>query len=223
MTWTTCVLRHRGNPRRATAGLLCNAHAASLYARITDIDQLWDHLDELVQPGQALTGGRAGIDPPAPCRLDILAIRDPRTILIRTGNGQPLHDEDHHPVVPVLAEATEWADLIHHQRRIARPTGLHACLALLLDHHDWTCTQDWIPDLDTATRAWLAQLEHVLGAERPTTISNCTVQLDDGSECGGPLRQDRWGTLAVECARCGDRWSEQDTRHELRRLGLLLA
>jgi len=223
MTTTNCLLRHRGDkPRRATTGLLCDAHAAGLYARIADIARMWQLLDDLVAPGQALTGGRAGIDPAAPCRLDIIAIRDPRTVLVRTADGRPLKDEDHSPIVPVLAEVVGWARIVVEERHVAMPAGLQAATALLLDHHDWTCAQPWVDELDQAMRACLAQLEHVLGAERPASVGTCTAPLEDGSDCGGPLRQDRWGLLAVECARCGDRWSTDDTQRELRRLGLVI-
>ena len=223
MTATNCVLRHRGDrPRRATTGLLCDAHASSLYARVADIAHMWQLLDELVAPGHALTGGRAGIDPAAPCRLDIIAIRDPRTVLVRTQDGRPLRDEDHSPIVPVLAEALEWMELIGSQRHVKTPRDMLGCCSTLLDHHDWCCAHESITDLDRETRGWLAQLEHVLGAERPASVGTCAVQLEDGSECGGPLRADRWGLKAAECARCGDRWEEGDTQRELRRLGLLI-
>ncbi len=215
-----CVLPHRGDrPRRAAPGLLlCGAHSAALYARIADIARLWQHLDHLVAPGQALTGGRSGMDPAAPCRLDIVAIRDPRTVLVRTQDGRPLRDEDHAPIVPVLAEVTGWARIVAEERRVAMPSDFAGACRLLLDHHDWACAQPWCDELDQAMRACLGQLEQVLGSERPASVGTCVAPMDDGTECGGPLRQDRWGGMAAECARCGDRWESDD----LRRRGLLI-
>lgn len=218
MSESLCVLRHRGDrPRRAAPGLLlCPGHRDGLVAMLDEIAVMWQLLDDVIQPTAGPNARGSGVDPAAPCRLDVLALRDPRSVMIRDLRGRPLRDDL--PGVPLAVGG--WARIVADELRLTVDwPDVDAACTCLRTHADWVAAQDWVDAMAGEAREVSAALHHALGDVAPPSVGVCPVQLDDGDECGGALRQDRWGAMAVECRACGTRWDEPD----LRRLGLVLA
>lgn len=209
---TRCVLNHH-NPTTARIGHLCPGHSRRILDTLRDLVTDWASLDLVAEPGSIQTTNVRGgpIDPAAPIRLEVVAIRDSRTIW--------LHDGD---LLPVLAVVEAWARVVREDRHLAMPrtpATMTSETNLLHDHHEWICAQDWVDDYARELRDAAACLRGVLGITPPMSVGRCPCLDDNGNECGGRLHQDRWGGHSVSCSRCHAVW---DADH-LRLLGRTLS
>lgn len=207
---TTCVLPHR-DPAEATHGLICGPCSNHLANTLTE---LANQLPALALIHGTTTTTRDGIpahraDPPAPCRLDLIAITDPRTGMGTDGD-----------IIGILGVLHSWARIVREDQHLTPPSGRATVmgeLGCLTRHHGWIITQPWVDDYAAEIRACQRQLHHALGIAGPTCVGRCPIDTDDGP-CAGRLVQDRWGGMGVQCTRCGARWGDT----ELRRLGAML-
>ena len=213
MTKSNCVVCRR-ETKQADNGLLCRSHDAWLRHVVADIFDAYALLPHFFEPGTAVDDGRqvkgTRIDPPAPIRLDVVALLDRRTKRLHPGDP-----------VPVLGIVETWAELVCEERGIQRKPGpvyLSGVLGVLERHHDWIVQQAWVDEYARELRECRAALNSAIGDHAPRSVGRCPVLSSDDTECNGPLHQDRYGRLSVTCARCGAIWGEDD----LRRLGLVL-
>jgi hypothetical protein len=210
---TNCLLPHR-EPKSAGQGrLVCPGHHRWLLETVRDIVDTYALLPHFYEPGTAVDDGQQvkgkRIDPPAPVRLDVVAILDARTIARYPGD-----------LVPVLGILESWARMIREERDLEIPrtkatVSSEACL--LLNHLDWITEQPWVDELAKEIREVKSALHAAIGDHAPRPVGRCPV-IADSVECNGALFQDRYGGLSVTCAKCGETWGET----ELRRLGLVI-
>jgi len=207
-----CQLPHR-EPKTAThSTLVCPGHRRWLLDTLHDIIETTAVLPHFLEPGTAVDDGHQvkgkRVDPPAPVRLDVIALLDRRTLARHPGD-----------LIPVLAILEAWATLIRDQRKIRNPriTTVTTEASTLIAHLEWATTQPWIPDLAAELRDVKSALHSAIGDHAPRPVGTCPVIHPDTGECGGKLYQDRYGGMSVTCRRCGETWGET----ELRRLGLM--
>lgn len=211
---TACLLRHR-EPKEARYGYLCAGHYRWLKTALDDVLITAAMLPAFLEPGTvdrdpSLPVSRRGIDPPAPIRLEVVALEDRRT-------GAQVSPGD---VLPALAILESWARIVREDQALASPTTQATLMTeagLLGRHVDYVAAQPWIDDLAAELRAIVGALHAAIGDYAPRPVGRCQV-LDGDQACGGALLQDRYGMFSVTCRRCGETWGE----HELRRLGLVL-
>jgi hypothetical protein len=210
---TNCLLPHR-DPKAAVHGtLVCPGHNRWLRESIDDVVITYALLPHFYEPGTAIDDGQQvrgkRVDPPAPVRLDVVALLDKRTVAQHPGD-----------IVPVLAILEAWARLIREERQL-QPCRRHATVTseagTLLAHIDWIICQPWVDDLAREIREVKSALHSAIGDHAPRPVGTCPVVHPDTGECGGKLYQDRYGGMSVTCRRCGETWGET----ELRRLGLM--
>lgn len=212
---TNCLLPHR-EPKLATQGrLVCVGHHRWLIETIRDVVDTCALLPHFYEPGTAVDDGQQvkgkRIDPPAPIRLDVVAILDPRTVARYPGD-----------LVPVLGILESWARMVREERDLEAPKAKatvtsEACL--LLNHLDWITEQPWVDELAKEMRDVKSALHSAIGDHAPRPVGTCpVVHPDEEAPCNGRLYQDRYGGMSVSCRRCGEVWGET----ELRRLGLVI-
>lgn len=210
-----CVLGHR-EPRTAATGLLvCRGHHHWLANTLDDITTSTALLPHFYEPGTAVDDGQQvrgkRVDPPAPVRLDVVALLDRRTVSRFPGD-----------IVPVLAVLESWARMVREERDLEQPktrATVTGETALLIRHLPWIETQPWVDELAKELREVKSALHSAIGDHAPRPVGKCPVVDPDDGECGGNLYQDRYGGMSVSCRRCGSLWDEP----ELRRLGLMSA
>ena len=210
---TNCVLPHRDPKTAANGTLVCPGHTRWLTESIDDVVVTYALLPHFYEPGTAIDDGQQvrgkRVDPPAPVRLDVVALLDKRTIARHPGD-----------IVPVLAILEAWARLIREERQL-QPCRRHATVTseagTLLAHIDWIICQPWVDDLAREIREVKSALHSAIGDHAPRPVGTCPVVHPDTGECNGKLYQDRYGGMSVTCRRCGETWGET----ELRRLGLM--
>ena len=210
---TNCLLPHR-EPKAAVQGtLVCPGHTRWLRESIDDVVVTYALLPHFYEPGTAIDDGQQvrgkRVDPPAPVRLDVVALLDKRTIARHPGD-----------IVPVLAILEAWARLIREERQLQpcrRQATVTSEAGTLLAHIDWIICQPWVDDLAREIREVKSALHSAIGDHAPRPVGTCPVVHPDAGECGGKLYQDRYGGMSVTCRRCGETWGET----ELRRLGLM--
>ena len=210
---TNCLLPHR-EPKRATPGhLVCPGHHRWLTETLDDIVITYALLPHFYEPGTATDDGHQvkgkRVDPPAPVRLDVVALLDPRTTARNPGD-----------LIPVLAILQAWATLIREERNLTpcnpTPTVTREA-ATLIAHLDWITTQPFIDELARELREVKSALHSAIGDHAPRPVGTCPVIHPETGDCGGKLYQDRYGGMSVTCRKCGETWGET----ELRRLGLM--
>lgn len=211
-----CVLRHP-DPRRAVLGArICLGHLHGLAETLEDIRTLFALLDDVIEPGSVADAESVRfartIDPPAPLRLDVVALRDNRTAGSR---------EAREPVSPHRALFRHAANLRLERQlegvRFGRTTVADD-VAVLLAHLEHAAAAPWVVELNADARYVRAELRAVVGERDPEPVGRCPIVVDDDGECGGRLYADRYGAMRVTCTRCHALWDET----ELRRLGLLI-
>lgn len=210
---TNCVLPHRDPKTAANGTLVCPGHTRWLTESIDDVVVTYALLPHFYEPGTAIDDGQQvrgkRVDPPAPVRLDVVALLDKRTIARHPGD-----------IVPVLAILEAWARLIREERQLQpcrRQATVTSEAGTLLAHMDWIICQPWVDDLAREIREVKSALHSAIGDHAPRPVGTCPVVHPDTGECGGKLYQDRYGGMSVTCRRCGEVWGET----ELRRLGLM--
>ena len=210
---TNCILHHREPKLPLPGSYLCRGHATWLVESLLDVVEIAALLVEFTEPGTAVDDGRQvrgkRVDPPAPVRLDVIALSDRRTIWQSEGD-----------IVPVLAVLESWARMVREERDlqadgVATITGE---AMLLHAHRDWIGAQPWVDELVRELRDVRSALHNAIGDHAPRSVGACPVVDPDHGECGGRLYQDRYGRLSVTCRKCGETWGET----ELRRLGLVI-
>jgi len=208
-----CLLPHR-EPKSASDGLLvCAHHRRWIADTIDDIVCTYALLPHFYEPGTAIDDGHQvkgkRVDPPAPVRLDVVALLDVRTHARHPGD-----------LIPVLGILEAWARLVREERQL-RPCQRRATVtseaALLAAHADWIAAQPWVDDLARELRDVKGALHSAIGDHAPRPVGRCPVIHPDTGECQGALYQDRYGGMSVTCRKCGETWGET----ELRRLGLM--
>jgi hypothetical protein len=210
---SNCQLPHR-EPRQALTGaLVCQHHHTWLRDSIDDIVITYALLPHFYEPGTAVDDGHQvkgkRVDPPAPVRLDVVALLDRRTAYRHPGD-----------IVPVLAILEAWATLVRDERKIqpCRNTTVTSEAGLLLGHLDWIIGEPFVTDFAEEIRQVKSALHSAIGDHAPRPVGTCPViHPDNDTECGGKLYQDRYGGMSVTCRKCGETWGET----ELRRLGLM--
>ena len=209
---TNCLLPHR-EPKSAINGhRICPGHQRWLTDTIHDIIETTALLPYFLEPGTAIDDGHQvkgkRVDPPAPVRLDVIALLDRRTLARHPGD-----------LIPVLAILEAWATLVRDERQIRNPriTTVSGEAGTLIAHLNWITTQPWIPDLANELRQIKTALHTAIGDHAPRPVGTCPIHHPDTGECNGKLYQDRYGGMSVTCRKCGETWGET----ELRRLGLM--
>lgn len=208
-----CLLPHR-EPKTAVDGLLvCPGHRRWLADTLDDIVITYALLPHFYEPGTAVDDGQQvrgkRVDPPAPVRLDVVALLDRRTLAQHPGD-----------LVPVLAVLEAWAALVRDERNLKTCRTISTVtreVGTLIAHLDWITAQAWVPDMAAELRDVKSALHSAIGDHAPRPVGTCPVVHPDTGECGGKLYQDRYGGMSVTCRRCGETWGET----ELRRLGLM--
>ncbi len=210
---TNCVLPHRDPKTAANGTLVCPGHTRWLTESIDDVVVTYALLPHFYEPGTAIDDGQQvrgkRVDPPAPVRLDVVALLDKRTIARHPGD-----------IVPVLAILEAWARLVREERQLQpcrKQSTVTSEAGTLLAHIDWIICQPWVDDLAREIREVKSALHSAIGDHAPRPVGTCPVIHPDTGECGGKLYQDRYGGMSVTCRRCGETWGET----ELRRLGLM--
>jgi len=176
--------------------------AEALTAAIDARCQLPDLLEPSRNPGQP--GGRVRRDPPAPLRVDVLSVLDPRS----TQDGN---------LFPVDAAVGTWMRLIIDERPGTRvPADTVEALVWMSRHLDWIIGQPWADEYAKEMRAANRTLQWLTNPRRGSSIiGRCRAATDTGDDCGGPLR---WHdhNQTVRCRRCGDEWGPDDLPHLVR-------
>ena len=211
---TNCLLPHR-EPKSAADGLLvCRHHRRWMGETIDDIVITYALLPDFYEPGTAVDDGHQvkgkRVDPPAPVRLDVVALLDRRTVSRQAGD-----------LVPVLAILESWASMVREERQLQpcrRQATVTSEAGTLSAHLDWISAQPWIDELARELREIKAALHSAIGDHAPRPVGRCpVVHPDADGSCDGALYQDRYGGMSVTCRKCGETWGET----ELRRLGLM--
>ena len=210
---TNCLLPHR-DPKSAVDGtLVCPGHTRWLRESIDDVVITYALLPDFYEPGTAIDDGHQvkgkRVDPPAPVRLDVVALLDRRTIARHPGD-----------LVPVLAILEAWARLVREERNLQacqRRATVTSEAGTLIAHLGWIITQPFVDELAKELRECKSALHSAIGDHAPRPVGRCPVVHPDSGECDGPLYQDRYGGMSVTCRKCGETWGET----ELRRLGLM--
>ena len=211
---TTCVLPHR-EPKSAQDGVLvCRGHHLWLADTLEDIQTTTALLPFFVFPGTAVDDGQQvkgkRVDPPAPVRLDVIALVDKRTVNRYPGD-----------IVPVLAVLEAWGRMVREERELEQPKAKATVIGeavFLTRHLAWIEAQPWVDELAKELRDVKSALHSAIGDHAPRPVGSCPVVDPDNGECNGRLYQDRYGGMSVTCRKCGETWGET----ELRRLGLVI-
>ena len=213
MTDTNCLLPHRDPKSAADGTLVCPGHTRWLADTVEDIVVTYALLPAFYEPGTAIDDGHQvkgkRVDPPAPVRLDVVALLDRRTIARHPGD-----------LVPVLAILEAWARLVREERNLQacqRRATVTSEAGTLIAHLGWIITQPFVDELAKELRECKSALHSAIGDHAPRPVGRCPVVHPDTGECDGPLYQDRYGGMSVTCRKCGETWGET----ELRRLGLM--
>jgi hypothetical protein len=208
-----CLLPHREPKSAADGTLVCIGHTRWLKESIDDVVIAYALLPHFYEPGTAVDDGHQvkgkRVDPPAPVRLDVVALLDRRTIARHPGD-----------IVPVLAILEAWARLVREERKVQpcqRRATVTSEAGTLLGHLDWIICQPWVDELAREIREVKSALHSAIGDHAPRPVGTCPVIHPETGECGGKLYQDRYGGMSVTCRKCGETWGET----ELRRLGLM--
>jgi hypothetical protein len=137
----------------------------------------------------------------APARLDVLTLRDPRTLPDTDGT------------LGVLNTLMNWTARIRQDRDLRWPrratiTSERQCLHA---HLDWAARQPWIGTMNDQLRNLLAQLQRANGTAPEPPAGRCYLPIN-GTECGGPIWLDHANGHA-HCGRCANTWDGARLAH----------
>lgn len=232
-TGPDCVLKHK-EPRFAAPGLLiCAGHRRWLHEALEEILIAAALLPIFLEPGTAEDDGHQvkgkRVDPPAPIRLDVVALTDRRGAYIEADHAVG--------ITPALVLLEAWARVVREERQLAFPetkATIFTEVRLLQAHTDWIASQPWIYDYVKELKDCHKALQSAIGyhdakpvgrcpiVHQITTIDDNGVETTEPQLCDGPLYQDIHGRLSVQCSSCGEQWGELWGQTELRRLGLIM-
>lgn len=201
-----CPGKHLTPKQPADGAVLCQRcidRLADNLHRIVDARcQLPDLLEPSRIPDQA--GARVRRDPPAPLRVDVLSVLDPRS----TQDGN---------LFPVEAAIGTWMRLIVDERPGTQvPTDTIQAIRWMIHHLDWIVAQPWVDEYAKEMRAADRTLQWLTAPRRRgSMIGRCRAAADNGGDCGGPLHWHEHDQT-VRCRRCGDTWGPDDLPHLVR-------
>lgn len=225
MTDSRCVLSH-DKPTAAAVGQLCEHHLAMLREQLKDCAEMFALLPEFLLPGSTPPDDGSKHTKkgtiPAPVRLDVLALTDPRNASDlewsyesnwdpargrMTGNGADI------PTFRLWLDG--WAEYIRSERRMGDGDRTVAGNAHLVHvHMEWLAADSlltvFVRELKNAHRALLTGV----GRSPKRPLGKCWL-LVDAFECAGPIWLDGDG---ASCGKCKETWSGS----ELIRLRLIL-
>lgn len=199
-----CPLRHRTPAQPDDGYTLCRGHISNLSDRLYAIGLICGDLDDLLVTPPPQDGNDRRIirtEAPAPCRLDVVDLRDPRSD------------------TPAIHLIGEWTRLVVAERRLAAtPTLPTSQVQLLLTNLDWLARHEVAADFASEIADVHYWLRQAAGLTPPPPLFTCPVPDEQtGQPCGGGVRTQPY-TFGVRCTKCGETW---DGTLELRRLGLV--
>ena len=180
---------------RMPAPVLCAPDAGELGDMLAELGTLYDALDARpsMQGREPDTGGTGALaSQQAPARLDVIALRDPRT---RVDQPDPAIDG----VLPVLVW---WANAVRQQRWFSlhgtTPTVASERRTLAINL-DWILEQPAAGQFHDAIRRLWTRLRAANGHTPDRPVVRCRRDVD-GGECGGRVRL---ADGQATCASCG--------------------
>jgi hypothetical protein len=191
----------------ATEGLLCRKHSERLYYLIGDIVELWGDLDLIIENGSAPKEGSPRTrhlkadSPPAPANLEVLSLRDSRSVQISPNDP---------PAVPAIIGS--WFELLVEERPLtaAQPQMVAGRLNILRRHHNWIIQQTWVDDYSNELTGLKKALKSALRDHAYTSYGPCP-------HCSQSLYAEN-GSEVVRCSGCRLVWA---TAQELARLSVM--
>ena len=204
-----------GNAQPQSAGegiTVCEHHYRRYRDGIAEIVDLYALLPTMLDPStQPDTSGvrMKRTDPPAPLRLDVVALLDPRT-----------ERADDDTSMYVLGELDRACAAIRARRGIAQPDTeqpVTAVQRLLAAHAAWCAQHDWFPGLYDIVMPVVAVMRSATGMTPPKPVGRCHLPGRYDEKCGGAVHEID-GEGALECSRCRARWA---TPQELARFDLI--
>ena len=196
--YVLCGIEHRNDDGRSQ----WNGCIGRMRSNLHNLADVLGSLDDLLvtaPPSDHNDRRAARTDAPAPCRLDVLDLMDPRSD------------------TPALDRIATWCLAITEERELSTMPARPA------DQAQWMiCHVDWIARHMAADEiagdiadAW-RWLRSAAGLAPLPPVFTCPVTTDQG-ECGGPVYPMRY-SFGVKCSRCHAEW---DGDSELRRIGLV--
>ena len=181
---------------------VCGWCRQRFHADLSEVAQLWPLLSEL----DALRGGaKRGPGSTPPTSVAVLALQD-------------LASKDEPGGLP---PAAVWI------REMALATGAEdgqdtlTYTTHIRAHADELLALEEGGQYARGLRRVSAVLRRFTG-EAPAVLDRCSVLDTEGQPCGGPLTQERDGSLVVRCGKCGDEWGKEEMTKSLARLGYLI-
>jgi hypothetical protein len=224
-----CFMAH-DKPAPAVVGSLCDHHYAAVREQLQDCMEMYAILPEFLLPGSTPPDDGSKHTKkgtiPAPIRLDVLALYDPRNATDLewsyesnwdpakgklTGNGSDIPTFD--------AWLDGWAQYIREGRHMGDENADRSVTGntwLIRNHLGWLAGDDWLPQFVRELRHAHRALEVGIGKSPKRPLGKCYLEFND-KECEGSiwLSDDAKG---ARCGRCKMTW----TGIELIRLRLAL-
>lgn len=190
-------------PRDTGGRHICNRCVGDTIARLDNIALLAAVLPDLAtstspEDSDVRTVRHA---PPAPCRLDILDLTDPRSDT---------------PALPLLHA---WTMTVASARAMIPPASPDAQASWLVRHVAWMAAYPQSVHLAADIRRIDSWLRSAAGDTRPPIMSCPIVHPDADGPCAGPVYPVP-DQFAVKCARCSVTF---DGSAEMSRLGMIAA
>lgn len=183
---------------------LCRHCTGFLRRRLETLVEIFDHLNELLITAPPMDHNerrQARQDPPAPCRLEVLDLTDPRSD------------------TPAAAIVDSWTQMLVEERQLSGvPATSVGQAQLLLLHIEWWAKHPAVDEFIKEVSDVASWLRGVAGLKPPPPLFRCPVVTEDG-ECEGAVYPQKY-TLGVRCRRCGETWGVEND--QLARLGLLV-
>jgi Zn-finger nucleic acid-binding protein len=200
-----CVLGHP-EPVKRYVGLVCRRHYSFLADTLTQIIELAALVNDVLQPNTGqIDGPRSNdIDAPAPLRLHVAALTDPRTEQADDWWDEP-------DIIPnVMRAMAGWVVLIAEETRDEQPgttTDDYRELAtvttychFLTKHRHWIARQEWlssyVQELTAIHRVIASSVGDSMWPRSIGPCPNCKTKL-----------YNEIGIDAVTCRRCRTTWT----------------
>jgi hypothetical protein len=222
-----CVLPHGCDPngepihREADEGFLCRNHFNRMGATVREVGDLWADLAFIVEAGSApkdetpKTRHLKSAEAPAPANLEVLSLRDPRSLSVATAA------DPSNPIPSLVSIVASWTMLLAEERPLTAtlPRSAMAQLGLLQVHHRWIAAQPFVDDYLNEMVGLRKALSAALRDHTHKQVGRCRLPVE-GREgpCGGALIEEN-GTDTIKCQDCHAQWSEP---HERARLAMSL-
>jgi hypothetical protein len=198
-----CLNVPQHDHRRATIGFLCQPcldrindrleAILILYATLPFVTAIGSVPDDIA-PHRHVKGDSA----PAPVRLSVVALLDPRN-----------HATGHYTtdVPDVAGVLNDWAEALAEYRGLAGASlngTLNTSIRLLRAHSTAAAAAPWVDDYQAEIDWCWRSLRDAHGLTPPQTrpVGHCPSQDGRGAICGGDLWPDKAGTMSVACGRC---------------------